>query len=115
MRILTDNPGPSFTRNIDAKFVDTVKELLRNGRDLNVRQMLMETLESFEHQKGWDEGLELLIELWKKDKDKAYKAYGVRPCFTAGTTRRLLTVTGTPTTTTTPPGIHCALIQHSGT
>ncbi|ROW10425.1 hypothetical protein VMCG_01728 [Cytospora schulzeri] len=79
MRILTDNPGPSFTRNIDAKFADTVKDLLRNGRDLSVRQMLMETLDSFEHQKGWDEGLEPLIELWRKEKDKAYKAYGGRP------------------------------------
>ncbi|KUI72957.1 hypothetical protein VM1G_08110 [Cytospora mali] len=78
MRILTDNPGPTFTRNIDAKFADTVKDLLRNGRDLSVKQMLMETLDAFEHQKGWDEGLEPLIELWRKEKDKAYKAYGGR-------------------------------------
>ncbi|TGO47947.1 hypothetical protein BCON_0257g00090 [Botryotinia convoluta] len=33
IRILTDNPGMTFTRNIDAKFVQTVKELLRTGRD----------------------------------------------------------------------------------
>lgn len=79
MRILTDNPGPTFTRNLDGKFVDTVKDLLRNGRDLSVKQMLMEMLDSFEHQKGWDEGLEPLIELWRKEKDKAYKAYGGHP------------------------------------
>lgn len=81
-RILADNPGPTFTRNLDGKFLDVVKDLLRNGRDLSVRQMLMETLETFEHQKGWDEGLGPIIELWKKEKDKAYKAYGVRPDMT---------------------------------
>lgn len=79
MRILSDNPGPTFTRNLDGKFLDVVKELLQKGRDLSVRQMLMETLDSYEHQKGWDEGLGPIIELWKKEKDKAYKAYGVCP------------------------------------
>lgn len=78
-RILADNPGPTFTRNLDGKFLEVVKDLLRNGRDLSVRQMLMETLDSFEHQKGWDEGLGPIIELWKKEKDKAYKAYGGHP------------------------------------
>ncbi|KAK2601202.1 hypothetical protein N8I77_010668 [Diaporthe amygdali] len=78
-RILSDNPGPTFTRNLDGKFLDVVKDLLRNGRDLSVRQMLMETLDSFEHQKGWDEGLGPIIELWKKEKEKAYKAYGGHP------------------------------------
>lgn len=84
-RILSDNPGPTFTRNLDGKFLDVVKDLLRNGRDLSVRQMLMETLDSFEHQKGWDEGLGPIIELWKKEKEKAYKAYGVRPSIPAST------------------------------
>lgn len=79
MRILADNPGPTFTRNLEGKFLDVVRDLLQKGRDLSVRQMLMETLDSFEHQKGWDEGLGPIIELWKKEKDKAYKAYGVRP------------------------------------
>merc|ERR1712230_36106 len=32
IRILADNPGKTFTRNIDAKFVQVVKELLRMGR-----------------------------------------------------------------------------------
>lgn len=77
-RILADNPGPTFTRNLDAKFVDTLKDLLKNGRDLSVRQMLMETLDQFEHQKGWDEGLAGIIAMWKKEKDRAYKTYGVR-------------------------------------
>lgn len=77
-RILSDNPGQTFTRNLDARFVETLKDLLRYGKDLSVRQMLMETLESLEQQKGWDEGLGLVIEMWKKEKEKAYKAYGVR-------------------------------------
>ncbi|KAK4188950.1 hypothetical protein QBC35DRAFT_174035 [Podospora australis] len=76
IRILCDNPGPSFTRNIDKKFADTCKELLRSGRDVSVRQMLMETLDSFENTKGYDEGLALIVEMWKKEKEKAYKAYG---------------------------------------
>ncbi|KAH8878890.1 hypothetical protein GQ53DRAFT_56614 [Thozetella sp. PMI_491] len=79
VRILSDNPGMTFTRNIDKKFVDTAKELLRTGRDPSVRQMLMETLDSFENTKGYDEGLGLIIEMWKKEKEKAYKAYGGRP------------------------------------
>lgn len=79
MRILSDNPGPTFTRNLDGKFLVVVKDLLQKGRDLSVRQMLMETLDSYEHQKGWDEGLGPIIELWKKEKEAAYKAYGVRP------------------------------------
>lgn len=77
IRILTDNPGPSFTRNLDKKFVDTTKELLRTGRDGSVRHMLMETLDSFENTKANDEGLALVIEMWKKEKEKAYRAYGV--------------------------------------
>lgn len=77
IRILSDNPGQTFTRNLDGKFVDTLKELLRNGRDLSVRQMLMEMLDQFESQKSWDEGLTGIIEMWKKEKEKAYKAYGV--------------------------------------
>ncbi|KAK1758360.1 hypothetical protein QBC47DRAFT_138387 [Echria macrotheca] len=76
IRILSDNPGATFTRNFDKKFVDVTKELLRSGRDPSVRQMLMETLDNFENTKGYDEGLGLLIEMWKKEKEKAYKAYG---------------------------------------
>ncbi|KAK4239100.1 hypothetical protein C8A03DRAFT_43236 [Achaetomium macrosporum] len=79
VRILVDNPGPGFTRYMDKKFVDTAKELLRTGRDASVRQILMETLDSFENTKASDEGLALIIEMWKKEKEKAYKAYGGVP------------------------------------
>lgn len=109
VRILADNPGPSFTRNLDGKFADTVKDLLRNGYDLNVKQMLMEMLDAFEHQKGWDEGLAPLIALWRRDKDKAYKAYGVRLYCVRGLQERvMLTVAGTTTATAAPPGYQCA-------
>jgi hypothetical protein len=77
MRILADNPGPAFTRSMDKKFLDVTKELLRGGRDPSVRHILMETLDAFETQKCHDENLGPLIEMWKKEKEKAYKAYGV--------------------------------------
>lgn len=77
-RILTDNPNiTTFTRNFDKKFVDTVKDLLKYSKDPSVRTILVETLDSFEYAKSYDEGLALLIEMWKKDKAKIYKNYGV--------------------------------------
>ncbi|KAI0012021.1 hypothetical protein F4779DRAFT_614973 [Xylariaceae sp. FL0662B] len=80
VRILADNPGPTFTRNLDQKFTDTVKELLRSVRSPDVRQMAMETLDSFEQTKAYDEGLFTLLEMWKKEKgkaqEKAQKQYG---------------------------------------
>ncbi|KAL2180718.1 uncharacterized protein P884DRAFT_311453 [Thermothelomyces heterothallicus CBS 202.75] len=79
LRILADNPGPGFTRFLDKKFVDVTKELLRSGRDPSVRQILMETLDAFETTKNLDEGLALIIEMWQKEKEKAYKAYGGVP------------------------------------
>ncbi|KAI1417175.1 hypothetical protein F5Y13DRAFT_152170 [Hypoxylon sp. FL1857] len=78
IRILADNPGPTFTRNLDQKFTDTSKELLRSVRDPSVRQMMMETLDSFENTKAYDEGLGLLIEMWKKEKERAQQKYGGR-------------------------------------
>ncbi|KAI1451597.1 hypothetical protein F4805DRAFT_471537 [Annulohypoxylon moriforme] len=78
IRILADNPGQTFTRNLDQKFADTTKELLRSVRDPSVRQMMMETLDSFENTKAYDEGLTLIIEMWKKEKDKAQRQYGAR-------------------------------------
>jgi hypothetical protein len=89
IRILSDNPGPTFTRNLDKKFTDVTKELLRNGRDPNVRQMLMETLDTFENTKGYDEGLGTIIEMWKKEKEKAYRAYGVSAARETRTSRGL--------------------------
>ena len=80
VRILTDNPGKSFTRNIDSKFVITVKELLRDGRDMSVQQLLRETLDSFETQKADDETLAPLRTMWMKEKGRSAKlANGAPP------------------------------------
>ncbi|KAL8957392.1 MAG: hypothetical protein Q9183_006072, partial [Haloplaca sp. 2 TL-2023] len=68
VRILADNPGKSFTRNIDLKFTTTVKELLRDGRDASVQQILRETLENFETSKTDDETLTTLRNMWRKEK-----------------------------------------------
>ncbi|KAF7563852.1 hypothetical protein G7046_g277 [Stylonectria norvegica] len=76
VRILTDNPGPTFTRNMDQKFVDTIKQLLKNARDPSVRQILMETLDDFENNKAGDENLALIISMWQKEKEKAFKEHG---------------------------------------
>jgi len=73
VRILADNPGKNFTRNIDSKFTVTVKELLRDGRDMSVQQILRETLDSFETNKPNDETLAGLREMWKKEKLKMEK------------------------------------------
>ena len=67
IRILADNPGKSFTQNLDGKFVSQVKELLREGRDPSVQQILRETLIHFETEKGGDENLNGLRDLWKKE------------------------------------------------
>ncbi|KAF9872219.1 gat domain-containing protein [Colletotrichum karsti] len=76
IRILTDNPGPTFTRNMDKKFADTVKDLYRSTRDPSVRQIIMETLDNFETTKFDDQGLGELISMWKKEKERGYKQYG---------------------------------------
>lgn len=75
IRILADNPGRTFTRNVDAKFVEAVKELLRVGRDPSVKQILMETLDTFQREKGGDEGLVRLIEMWKKEHERMIKIH----------------------------------------
>ncbi|WQF89610.1 Putative VHS domain, GAT domain, GAT domain superfamily protein [Colletotrichum destructivum] len=79
IRILTDNPGPTFTRNMDKKFTDTVKELYRSTHDPSVKQILSETLDTFEATKSDDQGLGELISMWKKEKERSYKQYGVGP------------------------------------
>ena len=86
VRILADNPGKSFTKNIDQKFVSTVKELLRDGRDMSVQQIIRETLDTFEEQKANDETLFPLIEMWKKEKGKMSKRFG--PAARVGEPRR---------------------------
>lgn len=78
IRILADNPGRTFTRNVDEKFVTTVQNLLRNGRDPSVKQILMETLDTFQRNKADDEGLTKLIEMWKAERERMIKIH-VRP------------------------------------
>lgn len=77
LRILTENPGPMFTRNLDSKFADTCKGLLRGTKDLNVRQMLIETLDDFEQTKSYDENLSVLLQMWAKERSKIQAVYGV--------------------------------------
>ncbi|PGH35424.1 hypothetical protein GX50_01762 [[Emmonsia] crescens] len=77
VRILVDNPGATFTRNFDAKFVSIVKDMLRNGRDMSVQQILRETLEFLTVKKANDPNLAPLAEMWKKEKLKFEKEMGV--------------------------------------
>ncbi|KAL4876317.1 hypothetical protein BJY04DRAFT_200275 [Aspergillus karnatakaensis] len=75
MRILIDNPGHTFSRNLDAKFIATVKDLLRTGKDMGVQRFVRDTLDALEAQRGWDEDLKPLVEMWKKEKEKMNKVY----------------------------------------
>ena len=91
IRILADNPGPSFTKNLDKQFADTVKHLLRNGRDPSVAQILKETLDALEREKAYDTNLNTLFAMWRKEKtymSNAAKQLGIRrlnaPAWTAG-------------------------------
>ena len=76
VRILVDNPGRTFTRNLDAKFVGTVKDLLKQGKDLSVQQILRESLDVFENERKDDEGLVPMLEMWAKEKKAIEKMYG---------------------------------------
>ena len=67
IRILADNPGPTFTRNIDKKFTDTVKDVLRNGRDPSVQQILRETIRALYSDKAYDQNLATLFQMWQKE------------------------------------------------
>ncbi|KAM0254911.1 hypothetical protein ACHAQJ_006283 [Trichoderma viride] len=78
MRILADNPGETFTRNLDTKFVDTARTLLKSTKDSSVRQILMDTLDDFERSKFYDANLTLIISMWQEEKDKAIKQHGSR-------------------------------------
>lgn len=80
IRILADNPGHTFTRNIDAKFVSVIKDMLRLGRGLDVQHILRETLDSFETQRAADPDLELLLQMWSKEKEKFNKSIGKVGC-----------------------------------
>lgn len=76
VRILSDNPGKTFTKNLDARFVATTKELLRDGRDMSVQQILRETLDNFETEKKNDENLAPMREMWTKYRQKMEKRGG---------------------------------------
>ncbi|ORY16474.1 hypothetical protein BCR34DRAFT_476427, partial [Clohesyomyces aquaticus] len=81
IRILADNPGPSFTKNLDKHFADTVKQLLRHGQDPSVAQILRETLDALDREKAYDTNLSALFAMWKKEKElmaKAAKQLGPR-------------------------------------
>ncbi|OAL56230.1 hypothetical protein IQ07DRAFT_1733 [Pyrenochaeta sp. DS3sAY3a] len=81
IRILADNPGPSFTKNLDKQFADTVKHLLRNGHDPSVSQIVRETLEAMEKEKAYDTNLNTLFAMWRKEKGliaNAAKQFGPR-------------------------------------
>lgn len=75
IRILADS-GASFTKNVDNKFVATVKELLRDGRDPSVQTLIRESLDTFELQRADDETLQPLIGMWKNEKAKWSKRTG---------------------------------------
>lgn len=79
IRILCDNPGPTFTRNFDKAFVGAVKETLRSSKDSSTQQILRETLDALEADKGYDEGLQGLFQMWRKEKgNNASLAYNQR-------------------------------------
>lgn len=81
IRILADNPGPTFTKHMDKQFADTVKHLLRNGQDPSVAQILRETLDSLDREKASDINLTPLFAMWKKEKGlmaSAQKQFGPR-------------------------------------
>lgn len=68
IRILADNPGQSFTKNLDKQFADTCKHLLRHQEDRSVSQILRESLDSLEREKAYDTNLNTLFAMWRKEK-----------------------------------------------
>ena len=77
VRILTDNPGETFTRNLDIKFVDVTRQLLKSSQEPRVRQLLMEILDDFERTKIYDNNLQPLVTMWQEEKTKALQKHGV--------------------------------------
>lgn len=75
MRILVDNPGPTFTRNFDSKFVATIKDVLRYGRDWHVQHCLRQYLNHLEVNKPSEENLQPLLQMWAKEKVKSNGSY----------------------------------------
>jgi hypothetical protein len=75
MRILADNPGHTFTRNFDTKFVTTIKELLRYGRDWHVQHYLRQYLNTLEGTRLGDQDLQELLQMWDKEKTKGDRSF----------------------------------------
>lgn len=99
IRILVDNPGPIFTRSIDAKFEHTCRDVLRLSRDPSVQQLLRETLTNFEHTKKDMPGLTSLLKMWEKERasmpmpspaQRASGIYSARPVHSNGRPRHAL-------------------------
>ncbi|KAI9795512.1 MAG: hypothetical protein M1833_006982 [Piccolia ochrophora] len=84
IRILVDNPGATFTRNLDGKFGSTVKDLLRQSKDPSVQQIVRETLDFFEREKKDDAGLSGLIDMWAKEKGKMPGPFGANAVVGSG-------------------------------
>lgn len=80
MRILVDNPGHSFTRHFDSKFCTTIKELLRNGRDWHVQHYLRQYLAQLEANRYSDDDLQLLLQVWAKEKAKGGSSFVSTEC-----------------------------------
>lgn len=53
---------------MDSKFVSTVRDLLRHGKDQSVQQILRETLDALEADKAYDENLVPLMNVWRSEK-----------------------------------------------
>ncbi|GAB7343446.1 hypothetical protein MBLNU457_1470t2 [Dothideomycetes sp. NU457] len=67
-RILSQNPGHSFTRNIDDKFVSTVYSLLKESKDPSVQQIMRDTLDGMERAPHGDPGSQQMVNMWRNMK-----------------------------------------------
>ncbi|EPE04606.1 gat domain-containing protein [Ophiostoma piceae UAMH 11346] len=79
MRILVENPGLTFTRNMDKKFVDAVKDVLRGCEHAHVVHFLIEAMQELESKNAADEGIGRMIEMWRKEKTKSKSIYAQPP------------------------------------
>lgn len=69
-RILIDNPGTFkyITKNIENKFVEAVRIVLRMNKDPSVQQITRETLDYLAREKADNEDLAPLLKMWQKEK-----------------------------------------------
>ena len=74
LRILIDNPGSCkyIAKNIDDKFKQSTKTMLRMHRDPSVQQIARETLDHFAREKSDVPELKPLLEMWVKEQGSAY-------------------------------------------